>query len=195
MIKEILSVIQAELNAPKNQFNKFGGYNYRNCEDILEALKPFLKAYKAAVTISDEIVLIGERYYIKATATLSVDGESESASAYAREPSSRKGMDEAQVTGATSSYARKYALNGLFAIDDNKDPDSMKPNRENTDKPVQSPSKPVSEAKLKEIEFLAEKAGVAIAKLEKKYNVRLLSALTQEQAQECIKGLQGMLNE
>lgn len=119
-----LNKIQCELKAPKTQNNNFGGYTYRSCEDILEALKPLLEKYEATLTISDEMVLIGERYYIKATATLSDKNGSVSVSAYAREPLNKKGMDEAQITGATSSYARKYALNGLFAIDDEKDADA-----------------------------------------------------------------------
>ncbi len=119
---KLLSKIQKELKAPKSQFNKFGGYRYRSCEDILEAVKPLLG--EAVLTITDEIVLIGDRYYIKATATILEKPESVSVSAYARESLDRKGMDVAQITGATSSYARKYALNGLLAIDDAKDADS-----------------------------------------------------------------------
>lgn len=125
-IKEKLQVIQTELKAPKNQYNKFGDYNYRSCEDILEGIKPLLEKTKTALTISDEIMAIGSRYYIKATATLhdlESDGVFEN-TAYAREPDSRPKMDEAQVTGSSSSYARKYALNGLFCIDDTKDPDA-----------------------------------------------------------------------
>lgn len=122
---EILNKIQCELKAPKTQVNKFGGYHYRSCEDILEAVKPLLEKYEAVLNISDEIVLIGTRYYIKATATLRVKDASISTNAYARECESKKGMDEAQLTGATSSYARKYALNGLFAIDDEKDADTQ----------------------------------------------------------------------
>ena len=117
-----LWTIQQTLNAPKNQRNNFGGYNYRSAEDILEAVKPLLQSI--TLTVSDEIVLIGNRYYVKATATLS-DGEDEIAvTAYAREEESKKGMDASQLTGATSSYARKYALNGLFCIDDARDPDT-----------------------------------------------------------------------
>ena len=125
-IYEKLSNIQNELKCNKNQFNKFGGYAYRSCEDILEAVKPLLKKEKVVVTISDELQYIGNRYYIKATATL-IDTESEatiSNSAYAREEETKKGMDGSQITGASSSYARKYALNGLFGIDDNKDSDT-----------------------------------------------------------------------
>lgn len=123
-ITEILSDIQGALKAPKNQTNKFGGYNYRSCEDIMEALKPLLSVHKAAVTVSDNIVMIGDRFYIQATATLHCNGESVSNTAYARESADKKGMDAAQITGATSSYARKYALNGLFCIDDTKDADA-----------------------------------------------------------------------
>ena len=108
----------------KDQTNKFGGYKYRSCEDIVEAVKPLLAAVNGTLTITDEMVQLGERYYVKATAVITVGDEMRSTSAYAREPENRKGMDEAQITGATSSYARKYALNGLLAIDDTKDADS-----------------------------------------------------------------------
>lgn len=118
-----LSEIQKTLTVPKNQFNKFGGYKYRSCEDILEAIKPLLDG--AVLIITDEIVQIGERFYVKATAEIRSEKESVSNSAYAREPLMKKGMDESQITGATSSYARKYALNGLFLIDDTKDADTM----------------------------------------------------------------------
>ncbi len=119
-----LAIIQSKLVAPKGQYNNFGKYKYRSCEDILEAVKPLLG--EAILTLTDEIVLIGERYYVKAEAAFAVGEMVIKIAAYAREPETRKGMDVAQVTGATSSYARKYALNGLFAIDDNKDSD--KPN-------------------------------------------------------------------
>lgn len=117
--------IQMELKAPKNQLNKFGGYNYRNCEDILESLKPLLQKYKATLFISDSLEFIGDRYYIKAIATFTDIETSESlnVTAFAREEETKKGQDQSQITGASSSYARKYALNGLFAIDDNKDSD------------------------------------------------------------------------
>ena len=122
----ILQEIQSKLKAPKGQRNTFGGYNYRSCEDILEALKPVLAEYGAAVLLSDEIVQMGTRWYVKATATLKAEGEeSISVTAFAREAENRKGMDESQITGSASSYARKYALNGLFGIDDTKDADTM----------------------------------------------------------------------
>lgn len=119
--------IQNELKAPKNQYNKFGKYNYRSCEDILEAIKPLCLKYGAVLLVDDYVEQVGERFYIKAKASL-IDIETEQeiyACAYARESGSKKGMDSAQVTGATSSYARKYALNGLFCIDDTKDVDTQ----------------------------------------------------------------------
>ena len=119
-----LQHIQSNLNAPKTLDNKFGGYKYRSAESILEALKPHLEEHVAILTLSDEIVEVGGRVYVKTTATFTSDGESIQVSAFAREAESKKGMDDAQVTGACSSYARKYALNGLFCIDDTKDPDA-----------------------------------------------------------------------
>lgn len=125
--------IQHKLKAPKGQYNSFGKYNYRSCEDILEGVKPLLKEHDLALLIDDEIVQIGERYYVKATAKITDGRECVSATAYAREPDTKKGMDESQITGATSSYARKYALNALLCIDDTKDADTM----DNSKKPVQ----------------------------------------------------------
>lgn len=118
--------VQMALKAPKSQYNKFGKYNYRNCEDIIEAVKPLLKENGLFLTMSDDIVQIGDRYYVKAVVSVTdiVTGESVQTSALAREAAQKKGMDESQVTGTASSYARKYALNGLFAIDDTKDADT-----------------------------------------------------------------------
>lgn len=123
-MKELVN-IQAQLKAPKNQVNKFGGYKYRSCEDIMEAVKPLLAENKCTLTVCDDIVMVGTRIYIKATATIRNEGgEVEQTTAFAREPEVKKGMDEPQITGTASSYARKYALNGLFAIDDAKDADT-----------------------------------------------------------------------
>ena len=121
-----LAAIQAALKAPKTQENKFGGYKYRKAEDILEAVKPLLAKNGCTLTCTDELILVGDRYYIKATATItSTDGTgSVSTTAFAREEESKKGMDGSQVTGASSSYARKYALNGLLCIDDTADSDT-----------------------------------------------------------------------
>lgn len=125
-IYEKLSKIQEELKAPKGQYNSFGKYKYRSCEDILEAVKPLLVKNKLSMQISDELMQIGDRYYVKASATL-LDIEDNSTmtnTAYAREEEEKKGMDGSQITGTASSYARKYALNGLFLIDDTKDADT-----------------------------------------------------------------------
>lgn len=121
-----LMAVQAELKAPKGQHNSFGKYDYRSAEDIIEAVKPLLKENGLFLNMSDDIVLIGDRYYVKATVKVVdvVTGESVQTSALAREAAQKKGMDESQVTGTASSYARKYALNGLFAIDDNRDADT-----------------------------------------------------------------------
>lgn len=119
-----LQSIQQKLVAPKGQYNSFGKYSYRSAEDILEALKPILQEHDAVLILQDGIVQIGDRYYVEATATLYAVGETIGTTAYAREDDSKKGMDGSQVTGAASSYARKYALNGLFMIDDNNDPDT-----------------------------------------------------------------------
>ena len=124
-IYEKLTEVQNELKAPKSKYNSFGKYNYRSCEDILEAVKPILKAKRLAMTVKDDVFNIGDRFYIMATVTV-FDCESDekvTTTAYAREDADKKGMDGSQITGSSSSYARKYALNGMFAIDDTKDAD------------------------------------------------------------------------
>lgn len=123
---EILNKMQCELHAPKNQYNSFGGYKYRSLEDIAEALKPLEAKYNVAVTLCDEVVEVGGRVFVKATATLmsTETGRNLQTTAFAREEETKKGMDAAQITGSASSYARKYALNGMFLIDDVKDPDA-----------------------------------------------------------------------
>lgn len=150
-MKELIN-IQSELVAPKNQRNNFGKYNYRSAEDILEAVKPLLKQYNCTLLISDDIILVGDRFYIKATATIeNSDKESKSVTAYAREALSKKGMDESQITGASSSYARKYALNGLFLIDDTKDADATNNHGYNTQQskaPTPKPKAPRSKIEL-----------------------------------------------
>lgn len=123
MNKQLIA-IQGKLKAPKGQKNTFGGYKYRSCEDILEAVKPHLAENEAQLTLSDDVVVVGERIYVKATATFSSKDGTETVTAWAREAETKKGMDDSQVTGSTSSYARKYALNGLFLIDDTKDADT-----------------------------------------------------------------------
>lgn len=130
-ITEQLSEVQAKLKAPKNQKNSFGNYNYRSCEDILEAVKPLLKENSLVLTLCDSVEIIGARIYVKATARLqNADGELIENSAFARESESKKGMDDSQITGTASSYARKYALNGMFLIDDTKDADTDEHSRQ-----------------------------------------------------------------
>ena len=149
--------VQSKLKAPKSQFNKFGNYAYRNCEDILEALKPLLNEVKAIVNISDDVVLVGDRYYIKATVKFicAETGEIIEASAMAREEENKKGMDSSQLTGSTSSYARKYALNGLFAIDDTKDSDTTNTHNKETSK-ASNNNEVISEAQVKRLFVLAK---------------------------------------
>ena len=132
--------ISSSLKAPKGQTNKFGGYRYRSAEDILTAVKPLLTEWGCTLVITDEMVDVGSRVYVKATAVLA-DTESDfiiNVSGFAREAENKKGMDDAQITGSASSYARKYALNGLFAIDDTKDPDATNTHGKDSPRPVSS---------------------------------------------------------
>lgn len=159
-IREKLMAIQTELKAPKGQYNSYGKYNYRSCEDILEALKPLLKAHNCSLVISDDVEQIGDRYYIKATATL-LDNEGEDKiqnKAFARESLDKKGMDDSQITGTASSYARKYCLNGLFLIDDTKDADTdeyknQQDAKKATDK-QEKDAKGINKATFKQIEIM-----------------------------------------
>ena len=159
-VYEKLMTVQTKLRAPKGQYNSFGKYSYRSCEDILEALKPLLAEVGAIVNVTDEIKLIGDRYYVEATASFidTETGERMIAKASAREAEAKKGMDDSQVTGSVSSYARKYALNGLFAIDDNKDADSTNTHGKDI-KPNMTPTG-ITEAQLKRLFAIGNKAGI-----------------------------------
>lgn len=146
-MKELQS-IQSKLKAPKSQYNDFGKYPYRSCEDILEAVKPLLAEEKCTLTISDDITMIGDWIYVKATATLTNEsGTKEQTTAFAREEAVKKGMDAAQITGSASSYARKYALNGLFCIDDTKDPDTTNQGNQDVKPNSKTPAKSTSTRK------------------------------------------------
>lgn len=180
--------VQAALKAPKNQRNNFGNYNYRSCEDILEAVKPLLAREGLVLTITDSIEMVGNRYYVKATATVTDGEKSISATAYAREAEGRKGMDEAQVTGSSSSYSRKYALNGLFCIDDTKDADTM----DNTATPApkakpkaKAEPKPDKNALLKQIAEGAKKHSISADDMKtimkRQYNKETSKELTDEE--------------
>ena len=188
-VYEALSQVQANLNAPKGQINKFGGYYYRSCEDILQAVKPLLG--DAIILVSDEIKLIGDRYYVEATAKFVLGGEVIENKAYAREPVVKKGMDDAQITGATSSYARKYALNGLLLIDDNKDADTQD-NRDNCSVTNAQPhpnSKEAQEAKqkAKEAHPIASAIAEHIANKEADFALEAWSELNEQEATEVWK--------
>lgn len=152
-IQQSLVIIQTELNAPKNQYNSFGKYKYRSCEDILAAVKPLLEETNCTLTLNDDVIALSDRIYIKATACLTnTEGEQVQTTAFAREATTKTGMDVSQVTGAASSYARKYALNGLFAIDDTKDADqlntSMEYTQAHTHEAQVKPPKPIDNTKL-----------------------------------------------
>ena len=189
-IIEKLSNIQQELKAPKGQYNSYGGYNYRSCEDILEAVKPLLKANKCTLTISDELVNIGNRYYIRATATLTDlevrYGEQSgffSNTAYAREEETKKGMDGAQITGTASSYARKYALNGLFCIDDQKDADTDEHAKQTGAEPKQE--KKATDKQIELIRSIAKEQG-------KELDEEVVKAWSMKQASDFISKYKGV---
>ena len=152
---DILSAMQFELIANKSQRNNFGNYNYRSCEDILQGLKTLIDKYKVSVVLSDEIKVVSDRVYVVATATLLQGGNTlGQATAFAREPLSQKGMNEAQITGSASSYARKYALNGLFAIDDSKDADTNEHQNNANNRPA--PRKVTKVEKVAPVDFRHE---------------------------------------
>lgn len=188
---DALKQIQAELKAPKGQYNQFGKYKYRSCEDILEAVKPLLKKHDAQLTISDELVEVGNRYYIKATATIKDQGSAESVTAYAREAETKKGMDESQITGTASSYARKYALNGLFLIDDTKDADTddytarqrgRKPQApEHAPEPPERETPKVTQSQMQEMRVLIDETGTDTEKMCAYYGVGSIAEMNELQ--------------
>lgn len=205
MMNKLLK-IQTDLKAPKGQFNKFGNYKYRSCEDILEAVKPLLAREGCTLTLSDEIVEIGGRVYVKATASLTDGTTAERVTAYAREEESKKGMDASQVTGAASSYARKYALNGLFCIDDTKDADTeeFENEKNQTDSTVKSEeTKATSKEEQEQAEVtttkeptyrekvidFARRRNIPFTELAKDYGLN--ASTTEERFAEVLKDLEG----
>lgn len=190
---DALRNIQSELNAPKNQYNSFGKYSYRSCESILEAVKPLLNKYGAEVVLTDKIELIGNRFYVKAEAVFTCGDDTVVVNAYAREPEAKKGMDESQITGTASSYARKYALNGLFLIDDNKDADTDENHIErearNNYKQAQDNPKVTS----KEIELMtdfAKEVDVPIESICERFQVSTLQDMSMTQYTSAVKMLE-----
>ena len=177
-----LTQIQTELKAPKGRYNSFGKYKYRSCEDILEAVKPLLAKHEATLFIRDEMVEVGGRVYVKAVAMFTAGEETVAVTAYAREPESKKGMDEAQVTGTASSYARKYALNGLFLIDDTKDPD--------TDEYTMQTQR-IGKTKAAALEKELGNAGQDLQKILAYYKVSSLEEITEEQQSQIVRMLHG----
>lgn len=188
-IYEKLLNVQTELKAPKGQFNAFGKYKYRSCEDILEALKPVLNKYKLAFFINDEIVEVNNRNYVKATITIiniEKPDEQIQTSALAREEETKKGMDGSQITGASSSYARKYALNGMFMIDDTKDSDST--NTHGKDKTEQEKVKDFLNSRNGMIEKLSEYVkGDKLERMLKNYGANELFEMKDEQLKDACK--------
>ena len=199
----ILSNIQVELKAPKSQYNSFGKYKYRSLEDIQEALKPLLQKYGCYLVISDSIEMIGDRFYVVATATLYEENNKIVASnqAYARESQTKKGMDDSQITGATSSYARKYALNGLFCIDDTKDADTMdngghsntSNNKKQTNKTPKQASKTPKELRQDIVHYTTENkipTDVVVGNLKAHFAGKQLKELSSAQLEELLTILQ-----
>lgn len=185
MIDKLLK-IQIELKAPKNQYNSFGEYRYRSCEDILEAVKPLLKETNSVLLLSDEITEVGERIYVKATATLKDEKDSISVSAFAREVEEKKKLDGSQLTGVASSYARKYALNGLFCIDDTKDADTNEYVQKTSQAKATAKKEPTYRERV--IEF-AKRRNIPFTELAQDYNLN--SSTTEERFKEVLEDLEG----
>lgn len=184
-MKELIN-IQSELKAPKGQYNKFGGFNYRSAEDILEAVKPLCHKNNCVLTLSDTLENIGERYYIKATATITNGTETASVCAYAREDETKKGMDGSQITGAASSYARKYALNGLFCIDDTKDADTNE-YRERQEKPQRSAPKMTKDELMDKVVALCDAKRMKVSDVCKMAKVSELAEMDESRLEACIE--------
>lgn len=184
--------IQQELNVPKGQYNSFSNFYYRSCEDILDAAKPICAKHGCVLIVGDEVTQVGDRYYVKATATLydTETGEQYQNTGSAREEESKKGMDGAQITGAASSYARKYALCGLFALDDGKDPDALPPEDKTVNKPTGSkPANKASSKQLADLQAMAKKKGVTVESIVKGYHLGSLEDMDTKQWAQAMNGL------
>lgn len=203
-IYEKLSAVQQELKAPKNRRNTFGKYNYRSCEDILEAVKPILTKHKATILITDDIGEVGGKVYIQAIVRfvdLEERGDMITVNAFARESVDKKGMDDAQITGTSSSYARKYALNGLFLIDDVKDPDSDEYKEETDQKNKASAKKPkdsvldeyVNAGQLETLNMLLKKAEITEDKFREIYNIATMPEFPANKYDDAVKKLEAAI--
>lgn len=188
MIYETLKKVQAELKAPKNLYNSFGKYKYRNAEGICEAVKPYETKYNFCLILSDKILQVGDRYYVEATATMidCGDGSQHSVTALAREADEKKGMDESQLTGTASSYARKYALNGLFLLDDTKDADTDEYHNQTSGKPAKDSVMEDIKART-EIMKLCNEHNINAEKLAAKYGHKNLGELSPEENAKCLE--------
>ena len=190
-----LQNVQVALKAPKNQYNSFGKYNYRSAEDILEAVKPLLAENGLTFTLSDDVVEVGGRVYVKATATVTDGNESVTVTAFAREAEVKKGMDESQITGTASSYARKYAMNGLFLIDDTKDADTDAYKNQTTQKPAPRDEAPqfvdeiINARSAKDIKTLLEQTKSNIPAFLEYYGVKAVEELTRSQYADAVMRL------
>ena len=214
-VYEKLLTVQTKLKAPKNRVNTFGGFNYRSCEDILEAVKPLLAEVKAIILLKDAVVQVGERYYVYSQAFFydmeSKDGTCNmvSSDAYAREPLEKTKMDPAQVTGTASSYARKYALNGLLLIDDAKDPDTDEYRIEQDAKVTKidkkkksAPAEPetsvldgfVTDSQIKTLEMLLKKAAITAEKFNQIYGLTIISELPAEKYDDAVRKLEAAIS-
>lgn len=214
-VYEKLLTVQTKLKAPKNRVNTFGGFNYRSCEDILEAVKPLLAEVKAIILLKDAVVQVGERYYVYSQAFFydmeSKDGTCNmvSSDAYAREPLEKTKMDPAQVTGTASSYARKYALNGLLLIDDVKDPDTDEYRIEQDAKVTKidkkkksAPAEPetsvldefVTDSQIKTLEMLLKKAAITAEKFNQIYGLTIISELPAEKYDDAVRKLEAAIS-
>lgn len=183
MNKQLIEV-QRELKAPKGQYNSFGKYKYRSAEDILEAVKPVLYKHNASLYLFDEVEAIGERYYVKATAVFESEDGARTVTAYAREDESKKGMDGSQITGCSSSYARKYALNGLFLIDDTKDADTDDYKRQN-----EMALEPIGDREASVVKTLLEETGSDVKKFLQYFGVKSVDEMSQSQYGEACRML------
>lgn len=202
-VYEKLAKIQGSLKAPKSQYSDFGNFNYRSCEDILEAVKPLLRECKVILLLSDEIIPIGSRYYIKATATFqdAENPEAVSVSAWAREAEEKPKMDAAQITGSSSSYARKYALNGLFCIDDARDPDALPGSEQKVSTrqqskqqiaPAQKQERRIDQEEITKLRAVADRKGVPDSVIYQRYGKSNLQELSGLDYRRAMAGLNKM---